>query len=192
MFLANLGPSGLLILALLTVWFLLTIMNQMTNRYGAWVDKINVYGFIPGWTFFAPTPGTADYRLLYRDVSADGTTGPWEEVDWCRPRLWLDAVWNPNRYATKLVVDSINGLAMVVSAMVKEGIDAQLEPQGMILSTPYVILLNIVMGLPRQGPRSVARQMALFQQDPLAARSSPDGSEQVGKLMLCSSAHNLE
>jgi hypothetical protein len=191
-FLASLGPSGLLILALLTGWFLISILNQLTNRYGAWVNKINVYGFIPGWTFFAPTPGTLDYRFVYRDVFADGTTSVWEEVDWCRPRLWLDAVWYPRRYATKLVVDSINGLAKVVAAMEKEGIDVEREPQGLILSTPYIILLNIVMGIPRQSPSSTARQMALFQQDPLALRNMPGGFERVGKLMLCSSAHSLE
>ena len=192
MFLANLGLSGLLILALLSLWFLLTIMNQLTNRYGAWIGRINIYGFIPGWTFFAPTPGTLDYRLFYRDILIDGTAGVWEEVNWCRPRLWLDALWNPRRYATKLVVDSINGLAIVLAAMVREGIDVQMEPQGMVLSTPYVILLNIVMSLPRQDPRAVARQMALFQQDSLALRSSPGSAERVGKLMLCSSAHTLE
>jgi hypothetical protein len=191
-FLSSLGLSGLLILALLSVWFVLTIMNQFTNRFGAWVNKINIYGFIPGWTFFAPTPGTLDYRLLYRDVFADGTTGTWQEVDWCCPRLWLDAVWNPKRYATKLVVDSINGLALVFSAMAKQGIDVQQEPQGMMLSTPYVALLNIVMKLPRQDAKSVARQMALFQQDAVVLRHFPDSPERMGKLMLCSTAHNLE
>jgi hypothetical protein len=191
-FLNNLGPSGLLILAFLTVWFLLTVANQLTNRHGDWVRKINSFGFIPGWTFFAPTPGILDYRLVYRDILADGTLGIWQEVDWCQPRRWLDALWYPKRYATKLVVDSINGLAGVLSAMAKEGIDVHQQPQGMILSTPYIVLLNIVMGLPRQSPDSVARQMALFQQDALACKNQPDSSESIGTLMLCSSAHKLE
>lgn len=191
MFLASLGPSGLLILVFLICWFLISIPNQLTNRYGAWVQKINTYGFIPGWTFFAPTPGTLDYRLIYRDVLEDGTTGAWEEVDWCRPRLLLDAVWHPRRYKTKLIIDAINGLALVLAAMKKEGIDVEQEQQGLILSTPYVILLNIVMGIPRQSPGSTARQMAIFQHDPSSLQGTRGGSERIGSLMLCSAAHKL-
>jgi hypothetical protein len=133
-----------------------------------------------------------DYRLFYRDVFADGTTGVWQEVEWCRPRLWRDAVWHPRRYATKLILDCINGLSEVVHAMKKEGIAVEVEPQGMMLSTPYVILLNFVMDFPKQSASSAARQMALFLQDPMVDRGMPGALEKGGKLMLCSTAHALD
>jgi hypothetical protein len=182
-FLSSLGWSG---------WFLISIPNQFTNRYGEWVQRRNAYGFIPGWTFFAPTPGTLDYRLVYRDVLDDGTMSVWEEVDWCRPRMWMDAVWHPRRYETKLVVDSINGLALVFAAMKKEGVDVQKDQQGLLLSTPYVILLNVVMRIPRQNSRSKARQMALFQQERASIEGPQRGFESACRLMLCSAAHELE
>ncbi len=191
MFLSSLGLGGLLILALLGVWFLISIPNQLTNRHGAWVSRFDPFGFVPKWTFFAPVPGTLDYRLIYRDLLADGTPSDWQEVDWCVKRRWIHVVWHPRRLTTKLIIDSINGLGQVVSSMVKEGIDIERKPQGMILSTPYVLLLNLVMAMPRQNTEAVARQMAVFQVDPLAARQPGVDFERMGALIFCSSAHDL-
>jgi hypothetical protein len=106
--------------------------------------------------------------------------------------MWMDAVWHPRRYATKLVVDSINGLAFVFAAMKKEGIDVHRDQQGMLLSTPYVILLNVVMRIPKQSERSKARQMALFQQERGSLEGPERGFENECRLMLCSAAHELE
>jgi hypothetical protein len=190
-FVSSLGLSGLLILALLGVWFLISIPNQLTNRYGAWVSRFDPFGFVPKWTFFAPIPGTFDYRLIYRDLLADGTPGEWQEVDWCVKRRWTHVLWHPRRLTTKLIMDSISGLGQVVAHMAKEGIDIERNPQGMIVSTPYVLLLNLVMAMPRQNAESVARQMAVFQHDPLAARQAGADFERMGTLILCSSAHDL-
>ena len=67
-----LGRSGTLVLAILGEWLLVSIPHQLGNRYGAWVKRINLFALIPGWTFFAPTPGTSDYRFVFRDRVADG------------------------------------------------------------------------------------------------------------------------
>ena len=190
-FTGSLGPGGLCILGLLSGWFLISIPNQLTNRYGRWVNRINPYGFIPKWTFFAPVPGTFNFRLLYRDVLADGSIMQWEEIEWCRKRSWLDAVWHPRRLASKLLIDSISGIYEVVALMAGQGIDIERNPQGLILSTPYVLLLNLVMGMPKQSPSSTARQMAIFQQDPLVARNTPVVAARIGQLILCSTAHGL-
>lgn len=191
MFFNNLGLSGLFILAFLGGWFLISIPNQLTNRFGAWVNRINPYGFVPKWTFFAPVPGTYNYRLIFRDLLADGLAQPWEEVDWCPGRRWIHALWHPRRLTTKLIMDSINGLAEVLILMVKEGMDVERNPQGLILSTPYVLLLNLVMSLPLQSPSSIAREFAVFQQDPFADRQASVEFARMGKLVLCSSAHEL-
>jgi len=188
---SSLGLGGLFILAFLGGWFLISIPNQFTNRLGAWVARINTYGFIPKWTFFAPIPGTFDYRLLYRDRFSDGAEGEWQEVDWCPKRRWLHALWHPRHFTTKLIVDSVNGFGEIVNLMVKQGIDFERNPQTLMLSTPYVLLLNLVMKMPRQSPTSVAREMAIFQKDSMAALQAPSDATRMGSLMFVSSAHDL-
>ncbi|HKF47673.1 MAG TPA: hypothetical protein VKB38_09980 [Terracidiphilus sp.] len=187
----SLGFAGVCILVLLGGWLLVSVPNQFTNRLGAWVTRINAFGFIPKWTFFAPIPGTFNYHLIYRDLYQDGSAMPWLEVDWCTGRRWFHAVWHPRRLTTKLIIDSINGLGEVILHMTREGTDVERDPQSLILSTPYVLLLNLVMSMPRQDPCAISRQMAIFQQDPTVTCDAPLDSPRIGKLILCSSAHDF-
>lgn len=190
-FSSSLGLAGLCILVFLGGWLLVSIPNQFTNRLGAWVTRINPFGFVPKWTFFAPIPGTFNYRLIYRDLYQDGSATQWLEVEWCAGRRWFHAFWHPRRLTTKLIIDSINGLGEVVLHLTREGTDVERDPQSLILSTPYVVLLNLVMAMPRQDMSTVSRQMAIFQQDPVNTDDAPSNSPRIGKLILCSSAHNF-
>src|ERR1700733_1342098 len=147
MLLGQLGISGLCVLILLGSWFLITIPHQFTNRLGKRVKQLNTLGIIPGWTFFAPTPGTTDYRFVYRDIHGQERTD-WMEVEWCKERRLVDAVWHPERHRTKLIVDCVSGFVLTVEEMRKLGVSFKEPVPPWIISVPYLALLNVAVRMP--------------------------------------------
>lgn len=178
-----LGPSGVAVLVLLAAWFLITVPHQLTNEYGKRVKRINMFALIPGWTFFAPTPGMTDYRILFRDRIGEEYT-EWREIEWCRPRRLRDAIWHPARHRTKLIVDCVNAFSTTLQEMQKLGLDVEREPQSWMISVPYLALLNIAVSMPKLAPAATARQFAVIEQKPNAPTERP-------RLIVCSSAHDL-
>jgi hypothetical protein len=182
--LGNLGHCGVAVVIVFAILFLLSIPHQFTNQYGRWVKQFNKYGIIPGWTFFAPNPGTSDYLFVYRDVVPTGF-GEWREIEWCRRRRLLDAVWHPDRHRTKLIVDCISCLLVTVQEMRKLGIDVEGRPQAWIVSVPYMALLNIAVLMPRISLDATARQFAIIDQKPSEPLEKP-------RLLVCSFPHDLK
>jgi len=178
-----LGPGGWCVLAFLALWFLLSIPHQLSNELGRRVKRLNTFGLIPGWTFFAPIPGTSDYRFVFRDQLADGFSD-WNEVEWCSPRRVLDAVWHPQRHRTKLIVDCVSAFVLTVQEMRKLGLDVENDSHPWIVSVPYLALLNVAVSMPRTSPDTKARQFAIIEQTP----STPSGGS---RLIVCSAAHEL-
>jgi hypothetical protein len=142
---------------------------------------MNVFGLIPGWTFFAPTPGTTDYRFVFRDVLPDGYSD-WREVQWCRPRRLLDAVWHPQRHRAKLIVDSISALMATVREMKRLELDME---TGWMISVPYMALLNVAVSMPRASPDATARQFAIIEQKPTEPLANP-------RVLVCSPSHDFQ
>src|SRR5450631_2136047 len=118
---ALLGWEGVSALFFFLSWFVITVPHQFSGKYGDWVRRRNYFGLIPGWTFFAPVPGTTDYRFVYRDIAGNGY-GAWREVAWCAPRRLADLLWHPRRHRTKLVVDCISALSRTLQELRKHGI----------------------------------------------------------------------
>lgn len=166
------------------IWLVLSILHQFSNAAGRWVRAKNVYSLIPGYTFFAPNPGTSNYRFVYRDVFPERNYGDWREVEWCSQRSLTDALWNPSRHRIKLVVDCLNGLGTTVKEMHKLGLDPDEKPAIWVSSTPYLVLLHIVMSEPGRHEKSVGRQFAVVEQHPFAPDDPP-------QLIVCSAAHDF-
>lgn len=180
----ELGLSGLAVSIALAFWFLISIPHQFTGRVGKTVRRHNPFGLIPGWTFFAPTPGTSDYRFVFRDVLPEGPS-EWNEVEWCRPRSLLDALWHPRRHRTKLVVDCVSAFLLTVQEMRRLGHPEQ--PGGTppwIVSVPYLALLNVVVSMPRVSAGIRARQFAIVEQQPSRPSETP-------RLIVCSAPHEV-
>ena len=66
-------------------------------------------GLVPGWSFFAPNPGTFDYHLLARARSPDGSTGPFTEIAAPRSRL-RRTFWHPEKRVRKVIFDCCQDL----------------------------------------------------------------------------------
>jgi hypothetical protein len=171
-------------LTLFAAWYVLSIINQFTNRYGKWVrQRLNTFGVIPGWTFFAPTPGTSDYHFVVRDLVCN-TYSDWVEIEWCTPRRFREAIWHPSRHRAKLVVDCVNALMLTIKEMKAVGLNVEEEPQRWMVSLPYLALLNIVVSVPPTVPGVTARQFAIIEQKGGEPLANP-------KLLVCSPPHEL-
>jgi hypothetical protein len=121
--------------AAFAAWFLATAVKALPggSRYVGFLGPLGA--LLPSWNFFAPTPGVHDYALLYRDRS--------------RPRR--SALWNPEKYARKALVDATVELCRVAE---RRGAEAA------VLSVPYLMLLQHVSARPRD-PGTVERQFML-------------------------------
>jgi hypothetical protein len=174
----------ILVLVVFSIWFVLTIPYQFNKGFGKRLQRLNSFYILPGWTFFAPTPGTSDYRFVYRDVDANGKRNDWKEIDWCRSRSALDAVWHPHRFRQKMIVDLINTFGVTLRGMKEQGTDIDENPQIWMMSTPYMNLLHIVMLMPLE-TQTRSRQFAIIEQKRWAPAQPPT-------LVVCSSAHDVE
>jgi hypothetical protein len=131
------------LLVVFPVWLVATICKHVPEK---WLSP-NVHALlnggvacwlVPAWNFFAPTPGTASYRILYRDQFADGATSPWRELTSSPSPSWLRAVWNPEKTLRKGTIDVAIELARVVT--VNRDSSAPV-PEIVKLSIPYLTLL---------------------------------------------------
>jgi len=130
----------------------ITALVQPPGKVKRWVKSRDPCYYIATWTFFAPTPGVTDVRLLWREELVDGTVGPWHEV--APPRLGiLRGLWNPTKRARKVVRDC--------SGRLKAARERD-EDELFMLSVSYLLILHHVVGLPRS-PLSAARQFALVE-----------------------------
>jgi len=168
---------------LFSSWFVVSVVHQLSTRAGKAVRRHNTFGLIPGWTFFAPNPGTIDYRFVYRD-GTDEAFSAWREIEWCRPRVWAHAFWHPDRHRTKLVLDYINALVITVKEIDQMGLPEEDAQLSLLVSVPYLALLNIVMTMPRVDGGTF-RQFALIEQRPSQSSDSP-------RVILCSRPHPFE
>jgi hypothetical protein len=164
------------VLALLGVWALLSFFNQFEKgRFIQFLKKFDFAGAIPIWTFFAPNPGSHDNHLLFRDVSADGTTGPWREIHINRrpPGYFL---FNPEKRVSKAVGDHITFLLR----RAKPGN----FPKRRMVEMPYLALLHFVSSFP-------ADFLADRRQFAIARTAGIDGRKEPVILFL-SAFHKLE
>lgn len=118
----------------------------------AWLRARDPCAYIPWWTFFAPTPGVTDVRLLWREQLVDGGLGPWHEA--LAPSRGLRrAVWNPAKRTRKAVLDCGHGLAQEQDTT--EGALA-------MMSLRYLLIAHYVMSRPAS-PLGARRQFAIVE-----------------------------
>lgn len=124
-------------------WFAASCLRQFpgekVDRWCAW----DVVGILPVWRFFAPVPGPFDFHLLYRDRGADGVVTDWTEFQPVPRRRWSTMVWNPDKRLRKAMLDLSQELARAQSKQ---------PPEQIMLSVPYLVLLQFISALPRAAP----------------------------------------
>jgi len=140
----------------LAAWFVISVAAQFSDQVGTHFPRLSSLGLIPCWTFFAPRPGVDDIHLLYRDRLGDAAIGELKCVSTIDDRRWHHFIWNPNKYHTKIFYDLSCSLRSHLRMLREAGHD----PRTIMLSTPYIMILHLVMRVPRP-PEVTARQFIL-------------------------------
>ena len=149
---------GIIVIGLFCCWFVASVASQFSDKVAAAFPRLSMFALIPAWTFFAPTPGVHDLHLLYRDRAADGTERTVSYVPTIPVRRWFHVIWNPGKYHNKIVSDCSDSLLEELHLLRKNA----KEPRIILLSTPYLMLLNTVMHKP-PSEDAVARQFIIAQ-----------------------------
>ena len=129
-----------LVLAGLGALLIGTVLYALGVRFRA-LQVLHRVGFIPQWSFFAPTPGVQNLYLLYRDIHLGGEVTAWRVVhDMDADRGPWTFVWNPRRRLRKALHDLIIGLEIGGSTP---------RPDLVPLSMPYLLIVHHLSSLPR-------------------------------------------
>jgi len=142
--------------AVVAIWFVCSCLNQFSWRVNKIINRYDTFHLNPRWTFFAPNPGSSDYHLVYRDADGAGQMGPWQELVVGNPRTLVASLWHPGKRAKKVVTDYSQALL----AWDRESAEA--EKRSILLTLPYLSLLNLAVSQPRSGSAKV-RQFALVE-----------------------------
>lgn len=157
------------------LWFVASCLRQIPRP---WADRLcawDVVGILPVWRFFAPMPGPFDFHLLYRDRLGDGVTvTPWMEHLPIPRRRAISLLWNPDKRYRKALLDLAQELARA---------QARGTPDQILISVPYLVILQYISALPRPEPVA-ATQFALMVSEGAAYDPSP-------ALLFLSSFHTL-
>lgn len=116
-----------------------------------------LWGFLPNWSLFAPSPGVTDYWVMVRDRVGEAEPGPWVVAHCPEPRVWPHALWYPDKVQAKAVFDLVHQLADAIRTLG--------DPSLLERSAPYLQLLHFVRHLPRSGEAD-QRQFAIVLREP--------------------------
>ena len=135
-----------------SLWFMFSVVAQFEWSLSRRIREFDHFGFVPGWTFFAPVPGTSDYHLIYREATPDSVPSEWVEVPIVQSRRWFHFAWNPDRRKSKVIADAVTALALQVSDAKPTGNGVPHAVRLLPLTVPYLILLSTVMARDRDRP----------------------------------------
>jgi hypothetical protein len=151
---------------LLIGWFAASVSAQVFQGVHDRLWFVSRFGLIPSWRFFAPRPAMDDTHLLYRDRFRTQVIGPPHCVSTIEDRRWHHLFWNPQKFHNKVFTDLCQSMRRHLRQINQDSVDSRV----IVLSTPYLVLLNLVMRMPRP-PDVEARQFILvteksFAEDP--------------------------
>lgn len=126
------------IISIISLFTLLSCFAQFKKPFGKVVNQIDKYGILPNWSFFAPIPGTSDYRIVFCDIDILGHKSNWQEVEMgFKKKRTVDFFWNPKKYFQKGIID-------LIQALLLEYADCK-EKRLIQFSWSYLVLLQIVI-----------------------------------------------
>lgn len=138
---------------ILSIWLVLSAVHQISSRIQIRLGHFDPLGLLPCWSFFAPNPGTSDYRVVYRNLREGDARAEWVEVPVYRPEPFR-ALWNPSKHRLKALSDLVHLLLRSCDAL-----NGHLE--NLPLTWPYLALLGRVCAIERNSADITRRQFAI-------------------------------
>jgi hypothetical protein len=165
------GLWDVLVTAGLACLLLLAVAHNIGIEWRL-LRKLEGMAIVPKWTFFAPTPGTFNFYLLYRDRDSGGGVTPWQVLHGMdRERGRWTFIWNPNRRLRKALHDLITSLPFDLY---------KTHPHLFKLSMPYLVIISHVAALPRMPSTSETQFMIMKKY-----------LDEPAELVFCSELHRL-
>ena len=132
----------------LALQLILSVLYQFRRLAGGNLGRVARILALPSWCFFAPRPGTTDYRLLSRCESV-ADVGYWNELDigW-RGRYVRRALWNPEKIAHKALADCLQIIVATAAAL------PQKHERLLYVSRAYLTVLSYVLASIKAVPGS--------------------------------------
>lgn len=132
--------TNYVVLIILSTFTVLSIMFQLRSRINLKkVWRLDKFGVIPNYSFFAPLPLTSDYRIIYRVTSQEKGHDSFKEVCIYQFKHWYQFIFNPFKYYNKGLIDLCVGL-------VKEYNNLEQDSKNFIqISSNYISILNVVI-----------------------------------------------
>lgn len=126
-----------MVLAILFGWAILSAVCQFRTAFTRRVRQWDSFFVIPSWTFFSPTPGTKDYRLVARVLTSDDPD--WFVLEQTKPNAWYSFAFNSNKIRKKCLIDTANQL-------IEARNNLKVDPRLLWITQGYLSTLNKVLG----------------------------------------------
>lgn len=144
--------AGLIAFGIVGFWLALTLPYQYTP-WSRRLSRMDLFGLLPRWTFFAPNPATRDLHLVVRDKLKSGVLTGWREIQFSEPRNVLEALWHPSKRPRKAVGDAAHSLKAI----------AREREMWLPGSLPYLMILNCCLNGAPTTKNVIARQFAIVE-----------------------------
>jgi len=171
-----------IVLLIFSGWLAITIIGQSHDKRVNRLRRYDLFNLVPMWTFFAPNPGQNDYHLIYRDQLDDRTVTDWTEIPLTHRRTAYSSLWNAAKRDTKVLADIVSAVASQVQYHQERETPIDVIGDAVMLSTPYLLLLNIVLSRGETSERITHRQFLL-------AQSHGFNTDRMPEIILCSPFH---
>jgi hypothetical protein len=161
---------------LLLIWFVISLFHQFDVKLIAALKRRDIASLIPHWKLFAPRPGTSDYHLVFRDYDAHAGWSRWRELPISDgPWSFWRGIWNPGKRRIKMLSDVVRDGSKLVTII---------PLADLILTLPYLAVLNYVSRLPRANA-SLSTQFMVLKSDGFSDDREP-------QLVFLSAMHDLD
>lgn len=155
--------AATLVVAVLLIFSLLSILNQISPQISLRLSFLDRLDLLPNWKFFAPVPGTQDFRIVYQDSTSDEVAGSWREWDVIvSGRKLVDGAWNPRKHFQKAAIDVAQILLLDAAKIRDLGIDKSRKEAALKLTWSYCAILKQVSELPKAKEGAIYRRFAIL------------------------------
>lgn len=159
--------------ALFGVWFVLSTFGQFQNSWSDRLRRLDRLQLLPIWTFFAPNPGNSDYHIIVRDRRYDGSVGNWRDALPISPVTLLSGVWNPEKRKQKVLVDAVSSIVELLAPQSVRALDAISQERVLMVSSPYLVLLNLVVHCVPHDSNATESQFAVIERRGFGKEAQP-------------------
>ncbi|ARV16644.1 hypothetical protein [Polaribacter sp. SA4-12] len=123
----HLNITEITIIALFSFWLISTALYQFNTSF---LDKVDIFGLLPSFRFFAPRPVSRDLRVYCKGYTLNREATNWIPVLKSTKNYWC-FIWNPDHRLRKSIFD-----------LYEELDPFRKTPDIWHLTLPYLIFLN--------------------------------------------------